>query len=135
MAIPKGTAPRFSDAYLQGVELFNAGRYYEAHEALEEIWRTCPRDSQERLFYQALIQIAAACLHRARGRWRPALRQYARATDKLARITARHFLGMNVAELRNDLDTTFADLTAASVTPLCPPPPWQVRDPAPEPRQ
>lgn len=48
-------------AYLAGIELFNEQRYYEAHEAWEDIWRESQGDV--RLFYQGLIQAAAALLH------------------------------------------------------------------------
>ncbi len=48
-----------------GVALYNAGRYWEAHEALEAVWR----DSRgtARPLWQGLIQAAAAMLHRERG--------------------------------------------------------------------
>ena len=122
-------APPYPNAYLEGIRLFNAGRYYETHEVLEEIWRTCAQESHERLFYQALIQIAAACLHRERGRWRPALLQYGRAMDKLGRITAAHFLGMDLEALREVLRATFEPLRDDPVPPLPAPTPWQVSDP------
>jgi uncharacterized protein len=122
--------PPYPDAYLQGVRLFNAGSYYEAHEVLEEIWRTCAKESPERLFYQALIQIAAACLHRERGRWNPALLQYGRAMDKLGRIAKAHFLGMDLEELKDVLRATFEPLKADPAPPLPAPTPWRVVDPA-----
>jgi predicted metal-dependent hydrolase len=118
--------PPYPDAYLEGVQLFNAGRYYEAHEALEQVWRACPKESRERLFYQALIQIAAACLHRARGRWRPALLQYHRAIEKLDRVATTELLGMDLAGLRADIHATFAPLTADPQPPLPDPAPWLV---------
>jgi predicted metal-dependent hydrolase len=42
----------------EGVRLFNERRFFEAHDAFEEIWME--RQGDERLFYQALIQIAVA---------------------------------------------------------------------------
>ena len=48
------------------VRLFNTGAYWEAHEALEAIWRSV-EDESEALVLQGLIQAAAALLHRARG--------------------------------------------------------------------
>lgn len=47
-------------------ELFNAGEYWLAHEALETVWRSII-DEAERQPWQGLIQAAAALLHRARG--------------------------------------------------------------------
>ena len=48
------------------MELFNAGRFWDAHEALERIWRSVP-DEDEAKVLQGLIQAAAALLHRERG--------------------------------------------------------------------
>jgi hypothetical protein len=50
----------------RAVALFNGGCYWEAHEALEQIWRSVP-DEEEAKRVQGLIQAAAALLHRQRG--------------------------------------------------------------------
>lgn len=53
------------EEYKAFVSLFNARKYFEAHEALESLWR---RDSgEDRRFYQGLIQIAAAFVHFRKG--------------------------------------------------------------------
>ncbi len=49
----------------RGLQLFNAGRWWEAHEALEQVWRRAPQ--AERSHWQGLIQAAAALLHQERG--------------------------------------------------------------------
>jgi hypothetical protein len=49
----------------QAVALYNAGRFWEAHEAFEAVWR--PSRPPERDVWQGLIQAAAAMLHRERG--------------------------------------------------------------------
>ena len=49
----------------EGLRLYNAGRFWEAHEALEVVWRAAPE--AERSHWQGLIQAAAALLHRERG--------------------------------------------------------------------
>ena len=51
--------------YLTGVELFNAGEFFEAHEVWEDLWMEC--SSAERRFFQALIQAAVALHHFGRG--------------------------------------------------------------------
>jgi uncharacterized protein len=57
-----------NDAYLWGVDLYNAGYFWEAHEAWEGLWRAAPaRDVAQRRFLQGLIQCAAACLKAAAG--------------------------------------------------------------------
>jgi Domain of unknown function (DUF309) len=45
--------------------LFNAGAYWEAHEALETVWRSII-DEREAAVWQGLIQAAAALLHQTR---------------------------------------------------------------------
>ncbi len=52
---------RSEGSYLRGVELFNRGEFWESHEAWEDIWRE--DNSDERIFFQGLIQIAAAFHH------------------------------------------------------------------------
>ncbi|MBA4188521.1 MAG: DUF309 domain-containing protein [Planctomycetaceae bacterium] len=51
--------------FLKGIELFNQGEYFEAHEVWEELWMECP--AAERRFIQALIQAAVAVYHLSRG--------------------------------------------------------------------
>lgn len=50
-------------------DLFNAGEYWLAHEALETVWRSIIRDGDAAAarVWQGLIQAAAALLHRERG--------------------------------------------------------------------
>jgi uncharacterized protein len=48
-----------------GIELFNEGRYWEAHEAWEDAW-TPDRHGPDSGFYKGLIQVAAGCLHYTR---------------------------------------------------------------------
>ena len=42
----------------RGIALFNEGRYFEAHEPWEEIWRST--DPEPRNLHQGLVQVAAA---------------------------------------------------------------------------
>lgn len=58
-----------------GIELFNAGRYWDAHEAWEEAWMP-DRQGPDGAFYKGLIQLAAGCLHYGRGNRRGALNKW-----------------------------------------------------------
>lgn len=49
------------EEFTRGVSLFNEGKFWHAHEAWEEVWRR--RTEDERLFFQGLIQLAAAYHH------------------------------------------------------------------------
>ena len=59
-------SPERRELALRAVALFNAAKYWEAHEAIESIWRSVD-DEAEALVLQGLIQAAAALLHRSRG--------------------------------------------------------------------
>jgi hypothetical protein len=49
-------------------QLFNAGEYWAAHEALEVVWRSIlQHDPAAARVWQGFIQAAAALLHRQRG--------------------------------------------------------------------
>ena len=48
-----------------GIELFNRGEFFEAHEALEDVWRAAP--VSEKKFLQGLIQVAVALHHFGNG--------------------------------------------------------------------
>ena len=55
----------YDPRYLKGIELFNAGAHFDAHEVWEELWKEC--DSGDRRFYQSLIHAAVAIYHAGRG--------------------------------------------------------------------
>jgi hypothetical protein len=57
-----------SSAYLRGVELFNAGYYWEAHEVWESLWHAHGRRGAIAQVVQALIKLAAAGLKVREGR-------------------------------------------------------------------
>jgi predicted metal-dependent hydrolase len=48
-----------------GIDLFNSGSYFEAHEALETAWRA--EKGEIRFLYQGVLQVGIACLHIQRG--------------------------------------------------------------------
>jgi len=48
--------------FLEGIDLFNRGDFFAAHEAWEEIWRSTTPEPRE--LFQGLVQVAAA-LHQA----------------------------------------------------------------------
>ena len=53
-------------AFKRGLEEIRAGRYFEAHEELEEAWRAAP--PEERDFFQGLVHVAVAWYQAGRGR-------------------------------------------------------------------
>lgn len=67
--------------FQRGVALFNGGRYFEAHEAWEELWLQA--EGEERLFLQALIHFAVGCHHSRNGNSVGATRQWDKALRKI----------------------------------------------------
>lgn len=62
-AIGSDALPARRDRALRrGLDLFNHGYFWEAHEAWEEPWQGLRRDSAEALHLQGLIRLAAAAL-------------------------------------------------------------------------
>ena len=54
-----------SDKYLQGISLFNNAEFFDAHEALEDVWRAAPPENKK--FLQGLVQVAVAFHHYSTG--------------------------------------------------------------------
>lgn len=72
---------------LQGyVRLFDAGRYYEAHDVLEHLWLETPRGEPDFAFYQGLIQLAGAFVHLQKQFHDPAHPKHGRRLAPAARL-------------------------------------------------
>jgi uncharacterized protein len=87
----------------EGVELIRGGAFFEAHEELEDEWRTAP--AEERDFLQGLVHVAVAWLHAERGNRNGCERQLAKAERRLAAYRPSH-RGV-------DVDVVLADVAAA----------------------
>ena len=70
-----------------GIELYNGGSYFEAHEAWEEVWLEA--ETAEREFYQGLIQITAAFVHVTRNEYPGSVPLLDAGISKLARYGTR----------------------------------------------
>jgi predicted metal-dependent hydrolase len=84
------------ELWVEGIELFNAARFFECHEVWEEVWKRAT--SAEKLFYQGMIQAAVAILHAERGNLHGARSTWAKARAKLDPLPAEH-MGIALAEL------------------------------------
>ncbi|HEY9159319.1 DUF309 domain-containing protein [Candidatus Binatus sp.] len=107
------------DFYQQGIDLFNQGRFFECHEAWEEIWKRS--DGEAKLFYQGLIQAAVAILHAQRGNFSGARSLYQKASARLDSIPHEH-MGLAVGELRVELSRFIEIASRADGGPLPAPP-------------
>ncbi len=69
------------DAFKRGLEEIRAGRYFEAHEELEQAWHVAP--AEERDFFQGLVHVAVAWYQAGRGRPVATARQLEKAARRL----------------------------------------------------
>lgn len=84
---------------LEGIEYFNQGEFYEAHEPLEEAWMKTP--SPERDLYQGILQIGLAYFQISRGNYRGALKMFKRGHRNLDPLGGE-LLGIDIAHIRAD---------------------------------
>jgi predicted metal-dependent hydrolase len=105
-----------ADPYKTGLEHIRGGRYFEAHEELELVWRAAP--AEERDFYQALVHVAVAWYQAGRGNRVGTERQLEKALRRLQAYEPTH-RGVDVAALRRQLAELLAtrDLRAMSERP------------------
>ena len=96
---------RSSDAFLWGLDLFNHGYYWEAHEAWEGLWQVADRDGPLRMLFKGLILLSAAGV-KIRERKNAAAQRHAKRAAallrQLAKVPNRAFeraLGMSPAAL------------------------------------
>ena len=75
--------------YLGFIECFNQGRFYEAHDVLEELWLGCRREPVGN-FYKALIQLAGAFVHLQKQRLRPAAALFRLSAEYLSPFAPVH---------------------------------------------
>ena len=86
----------------EGAELFNSGRYWDAHEVWERDW-TPDRRGPESGFYKGLIQVAAGCLHYTRHNRRGAVNKWRTGADYLRPYLPAHN-GVLLAPLVESVD-------------------------------
>lgn len=133
MAVEFAIAPdpdRWDDCrpYLYGIDLFNLGYYWEAHEAWEGLWHACGRSGRMADFLKGLIALAAAGVKLREGRERGVRQHAARAQWLFEQVMRElgaaetYYLGLEpkvlaryASELRN-----IPAIPAAGEAPLAP---------------
>jgi uncharacterized protein len=88
-----------SPMFLRGVELFDAGYYWEAHEAWEVLWHAVGHRGPTADILKGLIKLAAAGI-KVRERREPGVRTHTRRAaecfDSALRQGGRHQLGLDL---------------------------------------
>ena len=95
--------PRAAD----GLRLFNAGEFFESHEALEDAWRE--EKGEARNLYRGILQIAVTYLHVTRGNYDGALKVYGRS-QKWLKDWPEVCRGIYVEKMRKDAEAAIAEV-------------------------
>lgn len=90
-----------------GIERFNKGEYWLAHEALEDAWYAAPAPIKE--MYRGILQAAVVCYHISQQNYRGALKVYQRS-QKWLNPLPEICQGVDVSRLRRDLAAASAEV-------------------------
>lgn len=110
---PEGTP---AELMAQGVEHFNRGNYFQAHECWETAWHEAAESDRD--FWQGITQIAVGLTHRGRGNLHGAKTLLRRGIDRAARYGDVHLdleVGALVSQAREILDELEAEGLRADI--------------------
>ena len=99
-------------SFKRGLEEIRAGRYFEAHEELEQAWRAA--EAEERDFFQGLVHVAVAWYQAGRGRPVATARQLEKAARRLGPFAPVH-RGVDVAGVLEQVDAAQARVAEGSL--------------------
>lgn len=91
----------------EGLHLFNAGKYFEAHEALENAWNA--ETGRIRDLYRGILQIAVVYLHITRRNYNGAIKVYIRS-QRWVRDWPDICRGIHVEQLRRDAEAAITEV-------------------------
>lgn len=92
---------------VEGLRLFNAGEYFEAHEALEDAWNA--EKSKVRDLYRGILQVAVVYLHITRNNYNGAIKVYLRS-QKWLKDWPEICRGVAVGKLRRDAEAAINEV-------------------------
>jgi predicted metal-dependent hydrolase len=99
-------------AFTAGLDAYDRGDFFLAHELLEPAWMGTG-DLPERELYQGLIKLAAAFVHGVRGNPAGIAKNLAGARAHLAEAAAAgHDGGLNLVDLLSEIDRRLAALAS-----------------------
>jgi predicted metal-dependent hydrolase len=111
------------DDLASGVELFNRAHFFDAHEALEDVWRALDRDGPHdrplRRHVQGLVQLAVAFHHESKGNYVGARSVLERAVRNLEGADGS-FPDLDLDQLRAELADWSKHLSGAALRPMNP---------------
>lgn len=109
----KGGAER-GEQFQQGVDQFNAEKFFDAHESWEAIWLKAAEP--DKTFLQGITQVTAAFHHHAQGNREGAESLLQKGLQKLEQFPADYW-GVRLEKLREELRKWAAALGKAKHSP------------------
>lgn len=110
--------------YLEGVELFNAGYYWEAHEAWEDVWKAVGRKGVVGELLKGLIKLTAVGVKVRQGCGNAARSLLEQAASHLRAVhdqqSGSHTAGLNLCELAQWCDRLTFEVHAIRGDPTLP---------------
>ena len=104
--------------YLYGVDLYNHGFWWEAHESIEAVWQTTDKQSPQGRFLQGLIQIACGQL-KLHTRTPRGVRHYITRGGLHLRFArghvGRHYMGLDIDDFVASARAYFTAMTVGPV--------------------
>lgn len=120
--IPQASNEEIPSCFRQGLALFNEGRFFDAHEILEDAWRECDVDKPLRRHLQGMVQLAVAFHHQSRDNFVGARSVLERALKNLSG-GEESFPDLDLGRLREELGEWrrfLADVSPRAVRPAAP---------------
>ena len=92
----------FQDSLIDAIELFNNKKWYEAHDAFEDIWNTLNGD--ERQIIQGILQVSVSQFHLSKGNLNGATILLGEGLGRIKTRTNNDNLGINLESFCNSLE-------------------------------
>ncbi len=97
---------------IEGMKLFNEGKFFDAHEELEIAWNE--EKGRVRQLYQGILQMAVTYLHITRGNYDGAVKVYGRSMRWL-KDWPEVCRGIEVGQLRKDAEIVIKEVERLGV--------------------
>lgn len=92
---------------VEGIQLFNEGNFFDAHEELEIAWKEETGDIRD--LYRGILQVAVTYLHITRGNYDGAVKVYGRSLKWTQRWNDV-CRGINVKKFRSDAESVMREV-------------------------
>lgn len=95
------------DLALRGIEEFNRGEFFEAHEYLEDAWRA--ETGRIRYLYQGILQVGVGFYHWENGNWKGATSLLRSGIERMEEFEPET-CGLDVSRLIRESERCLAEL-------------------------